>query len=119
MNKVFVYGTLQSGNENRGLHLFGDHATLLGPAHTTEGQFDMQDLGSFPGVLLGGTNNVVGEVWEVSDEAMEQLDLIEGYPDFYNRRLTDTTQGTAWMYYLVDEYHADFVTSDNGVLQWA
>ena len=31
---------------------------------------------------------------------MEQLDAIEGYPDFYNRQVTHTTQGKAWMYYL-------------------
>ena len=35
---------------------------------------------------------------------MEQLDAIEGYPEFYNRIPTETTQGKAHMYFLGPEY---------------
>jgi gamma-glutamylcyclotransferase (GGCT)/AIG2-like uncharacterized protein YtfP len=118
-HKVFVYGTLQSGNTQRGLDQFGSHAELIGPAHTTEGEFNMYDLGAFPGVVLQGTHNVVGQVWEVSNEAFDQLDMIEGYPGFYDRRPTETTLGLAWMYYLPDEYDAEFVPDNNGVVQWS
>lgn len=121
-NKVFVYGTLQSGNSQRGLCQFGEEfAQFVGKAHTTESQFGMLNLGAFPGVIMGGEYNISGEVWEVTDDCMEQLDWIEGYPEFYSRRLTETTQGTAWMYYLKspDRYGSEAVTTDTGVLQWA
>ena len=100
MNKVFVYGTLKSGGSIRGLSNFGDGAVIVGKAKTTYPDYKMLDLGAFPGVFLNGKHHIVGEVWEISDEVMEQLDAIEGYPDFYNRQVTHTTQGKAWMYYL-------------------
>tara|TARA_B100000900_G_C20574350_1_gene714693 strand:- start:314 stop:706 length:393 start_codon:yes stop_codon:yes gene_type:complete len=99
-NRVFVYGTLKSGGTIRGLNQFGEGATIVGKANTTYPDYDMLDLGAFPGVIKGGTYKIQGEVWEVSDEVMEQLDAIEGYPDFYDREATMTTQGKAFMYYL-------------------
>ena len=100
MNKVFVYGTLKSGGEVRGLHQFGDGATIVGKAKTQYPDYEMSDLGAFPGVFLNGKFHIEGEVWEVDDETMEQLDAIEGYPTFYSRTPTHTTQGKAWMYFL-------------------
>lgn len=99
-NKVFVYGTLKSGGAIRGLNQFGEGAVIVGKAQTVYPDYDMIDLGAFPGVVKGGTYKIEGEVWEVSDEVMEQLDAIEGYPDFYDREPTMTTQGKAFMYYL-------------------
>ncbi len=99
-NRVFVYGTLKSGGAIRGLNQFGDGAIIVGKAQTVYPDYDMIDLGAFPGVIKGGTYKIEGEVWEVSDEVMEQLDAIEGYPDFYDREQTLTTHGKAFMYYL-------------------
>lgn len=99
-NKVFVYGTLKTGGTIRGLNQFGDGAVIIGKAVTTYPDYEMLDLGSFPGVFKGGTYKIQGEVWEVNDEVMQALDDIEGYPEFYQRELTLTTQGKAWMYYL-------------------
>ena len=99
-NKVFVYGTLKSGGMIRGLDGFGDEATIVGKAVTNYPDYDLIDLGSFPAVIKNGTYKIQGEVWEVTDEVMEQLDAIEGYPDFYQRELTHTTMGKAHMYYL-------------------
>ena len=65
MNKVFVYGTLKSGGSIRGLENFGDGAVIVGRAKTTYPDYTMVDLGAFPGVLMGGTKHIQGEVWEV------------------------------------------------------
>ena len=99
-NKVFVYGTLKSGGTIRGLDGFGDDVSIVVKAVTNYPDYDLIDLGSFPAVIKNGTYKIQGEVWEVSDEVMEQLDAIEGYPDFYQRELTHTTMGKAHMYYL-------------------
>lgn len=101
-NQVFVYGTLKRGNRMRGLDQFGN-AEFVGVAETTDTQYNLWCLGAYPAISLNGNNAVKGEVWQVSDEVMDQLDMIEGYPDFYNRRRVETTQGTAWMYYLQSE----------------
>jgi gamma-glutamylaminecyclotransferase len=105
--KVFVYGTLKSGGEIRGLHQFVDGAVIVGKAYTTYPDYSMIDLGAFPGVLKGGRHKIQGEVWEVDQDTFEDLDAMEGYPEFYNRELTETTQGRAWMYHLPREDYAD------------
>ena len=85
----------------------------------------MVDLGAFPGVLMGGTKHIQGEVWEVSDDVAEQLDAIEGYPDFYNKIPTETTQGKAMMYFLPKEYakypgpeQSDMIEDEADTLTW-
>ena len=123
MNKVFVYGTLKSGGEVRGLHQFGDGATIVGKAKTQYPDYEMSDLGAFPGVFLNGKFHIEGEVWEVDDETMDQLDAIEGYPDFYTRKMVPTEHGIAWMYYLSerlteDQFTTKVKTNDQGVLSW-
>ena len=87
--------------------------------------YEMSDLGAFPGVFLNGKFHIEGEVWEVDDQVMEQLDAIEGYPDFYNRQVTHTTQGKAWMYYLEGEAYKDYagvrgdqVIEEGDTLKW-
>lgn len=112
-NKVFVYGTLKSGGQIRGLNQFGDGAVIVGKAQTVYPDYDMIDLGAFPGVVKGGTYKIQGEVWEVDDQTMQDLDAIEGYPDFYNREVTMTTQGKAWMYYLPRDTYAGYENVDS------
>tara|TARA_B100000900_G_scaffold409095_1_gene424424 strand:+ start:2904 stop:3350 length:447 start_codon:yes stop_codon:yes gene_type:complete len=103
--KVFVYGTLKSGGDIRGLNQFGDGANIVGKTKTTYPDYDMIDLGAFPGVLEGGKHYIQGEVWEVDTETLMQLDAIEGYSgkpseNFYNRIVVVTDEGKAFMYVL-------------------
>lgn len=125
MAKVFVYGTLKSGGELRGLDRFGNGATIVGKAKTVYPDYEMADLGAFPGVFLNGEYHIEGEVWEVDEDTMEDLDAIEGYPDFYNRQLTHTTEGKAWMYYLAGDTYKSYkgqrgnqVIEDGDTLRW-
>ena len=97
---VFVYGTLKSGGQVRGLDLFNEHSSIVGKAKTVYPDYEMIDLGAFPGVITQGKNYIEGEVWNVSKQAAEELDAIEGYPDFYNKIQVDTTKGKAIMYFL-------------------
>ena len=97
-----------------------DGANFIGEAATVDSSYRMVDLKSFPGVILGGEKDIAGEVWEVTDDLFKTLDLIEGYPNFYNRLEVETTLGKAWMYYLSsNEYQDNFeVISESSVLSW-
>lgn len=92
--KVFVYGTLLSGEGNHSL-LRG--ARLLGQDETHEG-YMMYHLGGFPGVVPSeGNETVKGEVYEINPAILERLDGLEGVnhhaPELgLYRRETITTQ---------------------------
>jgi gamma-glutamylcyclotransferase (GGCT)/AIG2-like uncharacterized protein YtfP len=102
MKKVFVYGSLKEGRSNAYL-LSG--SKLLGEA-LTRPSFTMLNLGVYPGVVLKGSTAIHGEVYEVSEITFARLDMLEGYPSFYDRMEIDTEYGAAWIYFLAspDDY---------------
>ena len=118
-NRVFVYGTLKSGNTTRGLNMFPD-AEKVGNAVTSDSAYSLYDLGSFPAVGLKGNNKISGEVWEVDDETFAMLDSIEGYPNFYNRKQIQTSQGKAWVYYIpyIDQDQTLGKIEGEGTVEW-
>ena len=63
MNRVFVYGTLKSGGEIRGLNQFGEGASIVGKAKTQHPDYEMSDLGAFR--IFKRKILIQGEVWEV------------------------------------------------------
>ena len=70
---VFVYGTLRNGQE-RDIHRLQPKPVFVG-----DGQINgtLYDLGSYPGVRLGGLEWVQGEVYQITLELERQLDEIE------------------------------------------
>jgi len=113
MHKVFVYGTLKSGGSVRGIDGM-QGASIVGKTKTTYPDYQMMDLGAFPGVFLKGDKFIEGEVWEVTDQVLENLDAIEGYPDFYKKQMIQTDLGKAIMYYLDGQFKSiDAQGSDN------
>lgn len=119
--KVFVYGTLKKGNRIRGLDKLDKTAKLIGEAVTVDPEFKLFDLGAFPAVQFGGSKQIKGEVWEVSENTLEtELDAIEGYPDFYTRDMIETTAGNAWVYHIKDisEYRATELEAEHIIAEW-
>ena len=70
---VFVYGTLRRG-EQRDINLLLPTPLFLGYGQTPG---VLYDLGSYPGVRLGGSQFVRGEVYQIGLELERQLDEIE------------------------------------------
>ena len=70
---VFVYGTLRMGQE-RDINLLRPAPIFMG-----NGQINgtLYNLGSYPGVRLGGVQWVQGEVYQITPELERQLDEIE------------------------------------------
>ena len=88
--KVFVYGTLMDGEPNN-IFLRKD-ATFLGEGETKP-LYTLYDLNAFPAMVFGGDTSIKGEVYEVSQSALRDLDRLESYDSrhpergLYNRQL--------------------------------
>ena len=121
---VFVYGTLmQKAGGIRSLDKIGDSAEYVCDTVTSSEQFEMLNLGHFPGVVDSALGHrVAGELWRVTSRVFRDLDIIEGYPDFYTRKMVPTDHGIAWMYYLpqnvYQDKHTQKITEKQGVLSW-
>lgn len=126
MHKVFVYGTLKLGGSNN--RLLRD-ATFMYPA-VTQQAYLMKDNGSWPFVIQRNkdTAPVRGEVYEVTDEILDDLDILEGHPGLFVRKQVavevDNTgvYDTVWMYfggeYLADAPHVPNATIQEGAYEW-
>lgn len=112
---VFVYGTLRQGGDN--------DITRLRPAPRYVGAAmvagTMYDLGRYPGVILGGESQVVGEVWRIDAELERVLDEIEElYPqqsDEYAKRLVAVSVDGQTLQCVVYEINPLYVSGKNVV----
>jgi gamma-glutamylcyclotransferase (GGCT)/AIG2-like uncharacterized protein YtfP len=100
--RVFVYGTLLSGEPN---HRLLDDRDLVGPART-EARFTLFNFGAFPAMVEGGETAVTGEVYEVDAQTLARLDRLEGHPKFYCRQPIKLEGGGDAIAYLVPEHRA-------------
>ena len=98
---VAVYGTLRQG--------LGNHGRLVGAELLSTEQiegFGMKDMG-FPAIYDKKGGEITIEVYRtISDDQRRGLDALEGYRDggtFYDRKLVDTSQGKAWIYFMSEE----------------
>ncbi len=97
--RVFVYGSLRRGCMNHH-HLEG--AKFIRQVRTSQG-FRLHDLGPFPAMVWDAEarSSVVGEVWEVSEEHLANLDRFEGHPNLYCRKniyLEDGSRVDTYLY---------------------
>ena len=70
---VFVYGTLRKGQE-RDINRLQPAPLFMGNSQING---TLYNLGSYPGVRLGGAQWVQGEVYQITPELERQLDEIE------------------------------------------
>ena len=97
---VFVYGTLRQGCCN---HFLLEGARCVG-AGKTAGQYAMY-VASVPFVVKdAAVCQIVGEVYEVDEKTLRNLDLLEGEPHMYAREqveieLDNGRHVCAWLYF--------------------
>lgn len=102
---VFVYGTLRRGGRN-------DIARYRpAPAHVADAFIagTLYDLGAYPGVVLGGSARVAGEIYRIDAEVEAALDLLEAVAEDdggeYLRRHVEVEAGAQRIRCLVYEIH--------------
>lgn len=70
---VFVYGTLRRGGRND-IARFHPEPERVADARVAG---TLYDLGAYPGAVLGGSSEVVGEIYRIEPELEAQLDALE------------------------------------------
>ena len=84
--KVFVYGTLMTGESN---HLYLENSKCLGIA-AIEG-YDMYNVGGWYPAIIPGNSRIIGELYEVPENDMPSIDMLEGEGSLYIRKCEITT----------------------------
>lgn len=111
---VFVYGTLRRGG-TRAMPTIFPEATFIDNA-TVQGR--LYDFGDYPGLLLDDSNSfVVGEVYEVDDELLKQLDEFEA-GSHYLRKQVELAVGegrrTGWVYVYDPQFYSPLTLIESG-----
>ena len=64
-------------------------------------QFQLVDLGAYPGLLKKGRTAVKGELYEVNNDTLQDLDFLEEVPTLYTREVIQLPDGQkVWTYFL-------------------
>jgi gamma-glutamylcyclotransferase (GGCT)/AIG2-like uncharacterized protein YtfP len=112
-----VYGTLRQGFGNYERHLNNKHSQYLG-TETKMIPFKMVSLGGFPGLIptdYAHCSMITYEVFRVTDKRVENgLDMLEGYPDFYQKTVIDTQWGKANLYILSEKRYGNRTIVESG-----
>ena len=95
--QLFVYGTLKRGfplNRNMRKDLVEFiKTTRIGPG------FTMLNLGWYPGVIRSEDGYITGELYRILNrEILDNLDVVEGVPDLFNREKIIVDGIDTWIY---------------------
>lgn len=99
---LFVYGTLQKGY--RANERFLQDMNFLGEYRTAG---HLLDMGNFPGLVIGGSSNVLGEAYLITASTLKSIDNYEGEGWLYHRRKVTVSNQEgqtleAWTYEIGD-----------------
>ena len=100
--KLFVYGTLCAGQPAH--HLLRG-ARLVAQART-EPRYRLVDMGGYPALVPGGTIAVRGEIYEVDERLLPELDAYEDVPELYQRVTLQVGGMEAFVYLLPERFAA-------------
>lgn len=103
---VFVYGTLRAGGSND-IRRFSPQPAFVGPGRL---RGTLYDLGAYPGAVLAGEGELVGEVYRIEPALELALDRLEevredGTGEYLKRECAVAVQGVGVVACLVYEIH--------------
>lgn len=117
---ISVYGSLRKKMHNHQYHL---SSSEYKGTFTTEPEYTLHSLSSFPGLKLNGNHSIVMEVYEVDEETLKNLNRLEGYypnekATFYDRIEINTPWGKAFTYIYVNELSKESVVESGDWLKY-
>jgi gamma-glutamylcyclotransferase (GGCT)/AIG2-like uncharacterized protein YtfP len=94
--RLFVYDTLLEGEKEHGLLDGGERVGSC----TTEGAFELVDLGPLAALIPGGSTSVHGELYRVDLAILVKVDVIRQVPILFDRariRLADGLEAETYV----------------------
>jgi pyruvate carboxylase len=79
---LFVYGTLRRGIDNEFAAMLARSARFVSSGKV---QGEIYLVAHYPGLILGGRDWIVGDVFELDGETLRALDEYEGSEQFFRR----------------------------------
>jgi gamma-glutamylcyclotransferase (GGCT)/AIG2-like uncharacterized protein YtfP len=67
----------------------------------TKPKYSLYDLGDYPAAIAGGQTSISGEIYEIDQDILEELDYLEGYPELYTRKTILLDSGGKAIIYLL------------------
>lgn len=110
MTKVFVYGTLRSGERN---HHFLKGAECIYSQCRVHGKLFDTDKG-YPVLQRNESTWVFGELYDVTESQMQAIDVLEDYKEGRSDNLYDKVVGSVWNG-LDGEYNAVIYTAEQSM----
>ncbi len=123
--RVFVYGTLCSGEHNHS-YISENLVRSLGVFKTVEKYYMIRNKGySFPYLIPSGLLDlkeepikITGEVYEITKEGLDRIDMLEGVPDHYTRDVitveNEEGKAQAFIYLMKDKAYLDVIQNEFG-----
>ena len=109
---VAVYGSLKQGFGNHGRLSRGNSEFVK--QVTVDLPFYMVSLGAFPALIPSEENHSINvELYKVDDRTFRDLDCLEGYPSFYDRKLVNINNEDYYIYFLHNNRGYDVVEDGN------
>lgn len=103
---VFVYGTLRAGGKGA-ISIRFPTSKFIAEAKVSG---SLYDLGAYPGLLLNESNPLVtGEVYEVDDETLTELDAFEATSNYLRKQVEislDFERRMCWVYEPNPEFYS-------------
>ena len=94
---VFVYGTLMRGERH---HDTMQRAVFVREAETPP-RYELVLIDYYPALISEGSQAVQGELYEVDDATLKELDVLEEVPTLYQRERITLSCGTVAETYLL------------------
>ena len=106
---VFVYGTLMKNQSNHSV-MEKAQGKFVGNGRTTYPTYKMFSMNDWYPIVIDGNSYIDGEVYIIPESKLfSELDVLESYPDLYQRKAIDITldSGTkikAIIYYMCGSF---------------
>lgn len=116
MRKIGVYGSLRQGMYNHDLL----QDSKLIDTKTVSIPFKMVSFGMYPALIPDDnkSHEVIFEIYEVNDDVYRSVEILEGYPDFYQKAIQTDDDFEYYFVPDVDKYYQSRYIDEEHIKDW-